>query len=61
MTKIVQPAAWLIALLAGLSLFPETIYSPSLPSIALALKTSESMVEYTLTIYLLAFGVGTLF
>lgn len=61
MTAIVQPAAWLIALLAGLSLFPETIYSPSLPSIALALKTSEAMVEYTLTIYLLAFGVGTLF
>ena len=61
MTKIVQPAVWLIALLSGLSLFPETIYSPSLPSIALALKTSESMVEYTLTIYLFAFGIGVLF
>jgi DHA1 family bicyclomycin/chloramphenicol resistance-like MFS transporter len=60
MIQILQPAVWLIALLAGLSLFPETIYSPSLPSIALALQTSESMVEYTLTIYLLAFGVGTL-
>jgi DHA1 family bicyclomycin/chloramphenicol resistance-like MFS transporter len=61
MTKIVQPAVWLIAVLAGLSLFPETIYSPSLPSIVLVLRASESLVEYTLTIYLLAFGVGTLF
>ena len=59
--KTILPPIWLIILLVGLSQLSETVYSPSLPDIAHALKTSDAMVEYTLTTYLLAFGVGTLF
>lgn len=54
------PPVWLIVIIAGLPLFSETVYTPSLPNIALTLQTSASMVEYTLTIYLLGFALGTL-
>ena len=37
------------------------MYTPSLPDIAAALGVSASMVEYTLTIYLFGFALGTLF
>ena len=56
-----QPALWLLFTLVGLPQFSETVYSPSLPDIAHALKTSVSMVEYTLTIYLFAFALGMFF
>ena len=59
-TSVVQPAQWLLFTLVGLPQFSETVYSPSLPDIAQALKTSVSMVEYTLTIYLFAFSLGML-
>ena len=61
MIEVKKPKAWQIILLGGLALFPETVYSPSLPSIAKTLKTTPSMVEYTLTIYLFSFSVGSLF
>jgi DHA1 family bicyclomycin/chloramphenicol resistance-like MFS transporter len=61
MTKILQPSLWLITLIAGLPQLSETVYTPSLPEIAKALMASESMVEYTLTIYLFGFAVGALF
>jgi Bcr/CflA subfamily drug resistance transporter len=61
MSPIVLPAIWLIVLIAGLSHLSETVYSPSLPDIAHALRASESMVEYTLTIYLFGFALGSLF
>lgn len=61
MNQIILPALWLIVLLAGLPQLSETVYSPALPDIARALSTSESMVEYTLTIYLFSFAIGTLF
>lgn len=54
------PALWLIILIAGLPLLSETVYTPSLPDIAHALSVSESWVEYTLTIYLFGFALGTL-
>ena len=57
----IPPALWLIVLIAGLPNLSETVYTPSLPDIAHALSTSESMVEYTLTIYLFGFSFGTLF
>ncbi len=60
-STIVAPEAWLIILLAGVSMFSETVYSPALPSIAHALRTSAAMVEYTLTIYFFGFALGTLF
>lgn len=61
MTRLVLPAIWLLILIVGLPQLSETVYTPSLPDIAVALKTSESMVEHTLTIYLLGFAFGTLF
>ena len=45
----------------GLPQLSETIYTPSLPDIARALQTSESMAEYTLTIFLFGFAIGILF
>lgn len=56
-----KPSIWLIALIVGLPQLCETVYTPSLPDIAHTLRVSESMVEYTLTIYLFAFAIGTLF
>lgn len=53
-----QKAIWLLVFLAGLPQLSETVYTPSLPDISKALITSESMTEYTLTIYLLGFAVG---
>jgi DHA1 family bicyclomycin/chloramphenicol resistance-like MFS transporter len=61
MTHALLPAIWLIVLLVGLPQLSETVYTPSLPDIADSLQTSESMVEYTLTIYLFGFAIGTLF
>jgi DHA1 family bicyclomycin/chloramphenicol resistance-like MFS transporter len=60
MMKIL-PATWLVILLVGLPQLCETVYTPSLPDIANSLNTSHSMVEYTLSIYLLGFAIGTLF
>ncbi len=45
------PAIWLIVLIVGLPQLSETVYTPSLPDIAHALRASEAMVEYTLTVY----------
>ena len=61
MIEVIVPAIWLLVLISGLPLLSETVYSPSLPDIAHALATSESMAEYTLTIYLFGFALGTLF
>lgn len=55
------PAAWLILGLAGISQLSETVYTPSLPTIALALHTDPAIVEYTLTVYFFGFALGTLF
>jgi Bcr/CflA subfamily drug resistance transporter len=55
------PPLWLLILIAGLPQVSETIYSPSLPDIAHSLAVPDSWVEYTLTIYLAGFAVGTLF
>jgi MFS transporter, DHA1 family, multidrug resistance protein len=61
MTTILAPAIWLIVLIIGLPQLSETVYTPSLPDIAEALQASESIAEYTLTIYLFGFAIGTLF
>ncbi len=60
-TQGIAPTIWLIVLIVGLPQLSETVYTPSLPDIAHALRTSEAMVEYTLTIYLFGFALGTLF
>ena len=62
MTKQLSTALlWLIVVIIALPQLTETIYSPSLPEIAKALSVDESWVEFTLTIYLLGFAVGSLF
>jgi len=61
MTQMLLPAIWLVVLIAGLPQLSETVYTPSLPDIGSELKTSAAMVEYTLTIYLLGFALGSLF
>ncbi len=61
MTAFLLPALWLIVFIVGLPQFSETVYSPSLPDIAHDLQVRESLVEYTLTIYLFGIALGTLF
>lgn len=61
MTHVLLPAIWLIVLIVGLPQLSETVYTPSLPDIAHTLQTHVPMVEYTLTIYLFGFALGTLF
>ncbi|MCP4922656.1 MAG: multidrug effflux MFS transporter, partial [bacterium] len=56
-----QPHFAVISLIVSLPLMSENIYSPSLPDIARYLNVSESMVEYTMTVYLIGFAVGVLF
>lgn len=60
MTNALLPI-WLIVLIIALPQLAETAYSPSLPNIATALNVTSSMVEYTLTVYLFGFAIGTLF
>lgn len=55
------PELWLLVLLSGLPQLSETVYSPALPEIAKALAAPVSWVEYTLTIYLLGFAIGSFF
>jgi len=56
-----EPPLWLIALVAGLPIFSETMYTPALPHIAKALQVSETWVEYTLSLYFFGTALGTLF
>lgn len=55
------PPLWIICLIAGLPQLSESVYTPSLPDISDSLNVSHAYVEYTLTIYLAAFAIGTLF
>lgn len=56
----IQPELFLLVLIVGLPQLSETVYTPALPDIAHALGVSDSWIEYTLTIYLFGFSVGTL-
>lgn len=49
---------FLIMGIVALPQLSETIYTPSLPIIADALGVSATMVEHTLTVYLLGFALG---
>lgn len=55
------PAVWLLAMMVGLPMLSETVYTPALPDIARALQVPNAWAEYTLTIYLVGFAIGTLF
>lgn len=55
-----MPPLWLLIAIVALPLVAETIYSPVMPTIARSLAVAESEVEFTLTIFLWGFAVGTL-
>ena len=55
------PPIWLLILIIGLPQLSENVYTPSLPVIADVFQVTSSMVEYTLTVYLFGFALGTLF
>ncbi|MHC0449194.1 MAG: multidrug effflux MFS transporter [Candidatus Lariskella arthropodorum] len=61
MFKTLSFPLWIIVLVVGLPLFAETIYTPSLPNIAIELNSTPPIVEFTLTIYLIGFAIGTFF
>lgn len=56
-----KPSISIICTISGLSLFSETVYSPSITKIAEDLVTSVNKVEQTLTIYLFGFALGIFF
>lgn len=56
--KIVTPSILLLILLVGFPQISETIYTPSLPALADDLKTTASLVEFTLSIYFIGFAIG---
>lgn len=60
-TAVIVPAIWLIVIIIGIPQLSETVYTPSLPEIARALGVAASLVEYTLSMYLFGFAIGTLF
>ena len=61
MNRVLLPFIWLIVLIVGLPQLSETVYTPSLPEIAKDFETHVSYIEYTLTIYLFGFAIGTFF
>ncbi len=54
----VVPSVLLIILLVGFPQISETIYTPALPDIARSLMTSNSLVQWTLSVYFIGFALG---
>ena len=52
---------WFLVVAGLLPQISEAIYSPALPTVALELHTTATMMQYTLSIFLLGFGTGVLF
>jgi len=50
----------IVILIIAIPKLSETIYVPSLPSLAKDLLISDNLAEYTLTIYLFGFATGVL-
>jgi MFS transporter, DHA1 family, multidrug resistance protein len=61
MNRLLTPELWLLVLIIGLPQLSETVYTPALPDIGSYLQVSDNLVEYTLSIYLFGFAIGTLF
>lgn len=51
---------WIIVLIVALPQLSETIYTPSLPALAQSLAVSDSIAQYTLTVFLFGFAFGVL-
>lgn len=56
--KISNPSLLLLIILVAFPQISETIYTPSLPDIALSLGASNNMIQLTLSIYFVGFAVG---
>lgn len=55
------PSLLLLIVLVGFPQISETIFSPSLPSIAEVYKTSMNDAQLTMSVYFIAFAVGVFF
>lgn len=55
-----EPSIWLLIFLVGFPQVSETIYTPSLPELAIQLKASGNQMQQTLSIYFVGFAVGVL-
>lgn len=60
MKKYAAPSLLLMIVLVAFPQISETIYTPSLPDIAVALGVSNSSVQLTLSIYFIGFALGVL-
>ncbi|WP_449599304.1 multidrug effflux MFS transporter [Paenibacillus sp. Marseille-Q9583] len=60
MKKYAVPSLLLMIVLVAFPQISETIYTPSLPDIAVALGVSNSSVQLTLSIYFIGFALGVL-
>lgn len=60
MKKYAAPSLLLMIVLVAFPQISETIYTPSLPDIAIALGVSNSSVQLTLSIYFIGFALGVL-
>lgn len=55
-----EPSIWLLIFLVGFPQVSETIYTPSLPELAIELNASGNQMQQTLSIYFVGFAVGVL-
>lgn len=55
------PSLLLIICMVGLPQISETIYSPALPEVTAALKTTNHLVQWSLSIYFIGFAAGVAF
>ncbi len=58
MKKYAAPSLLLMIVLVAFPQISETIYTPSLPDIAVALGATNSSVQLTLSIYFIGFALG---
>lgn len=61
MKKILkEPSLWLLMFLVGFPQISETIYTPSLPELAVSMNVTGNQIQQTLSIYFLGFALGVL-
>lgn len=57
-TSYVLPSLWLVICMVGLPQISGTIYSPALVEVTAALKTTNHLVQWSLSIYFIGFAAG---
>lgn len=60
-TQIIPPSLFILAFMASLGPFGDTLYTPSLPNIAKNLHVTYNMTQLTMTAYLFGFSISQLF